>query len=159
MASQSHKTPQVRFKPTPLLYCITHNLLACLDPSLKSDISTMYVNNKQMFYYKKMDSTLRYRIGREVNRPSKNRQILSNAISILTLKYDMQLLPQDNDQDMADSSCPTNLKRGQLTIQQSIQQKKMRSNLQSEHQSYANQDTWLGFQTMELLAIDNDIPP
>jgi hypothetical protein len=59
---------------------------------------------------------------------------------------------------MADSSSPTNLKRGQLTIQQSIQQKKTRSDLQSEHQSYANQDIWLGFQAMELLAIDNDIP-
>jgi hypothetical protein len=59
---------------------------------------------------------------------------------------------------MADSSSPTNLKSGQLTIQQSIQQKKTKSDLQSEHQSYANQDIWLGFQTMELLAIDNDIP-
>jgi hypothetical protein len=71
----------------------------------------------------------------------------------------MQLLPQDNDQNMADSSSPTNLKRGQLTIQQSIQQKKTKSDLRSEHQSYANQDIWLGFQAMELLAIDNDIPP
>jgi hypothetical protein len=60
---------------------------------------------------------------------------------------------------MADSSSPTNLKRGQLTIQQSIQQKKTKSDLRSEHQSYANQDIWLGFQAMELLAIDNDIPP
>jgi hypothetical protein len=71
----------------------------------------------------------------------------------------MQLLPQNNDQDMADSNSPMNLKRGQLTIQQSLQQKKTRSDLQSEHQSYANQDMWLGFQAMELLAIDNDIPP
>jgi hypothetical protein len=59
---------------------------------------------------------------------------------------------------MADSSSPTNLKRGQLTIQQSTQPKKTRNDLQSEHQNYANQELWLGFQTMELLAKDNDIP-
>jgi SOS response regulatory protein OraA/RecX len=71
----------------------------------------------------------------------------------------MSMPPQDNDQDMADFSSPTNLKRGQLTIQQSIQQKKTKSDIQSEHHKYANQDIWLGFQTMELLAIDNDTPP
>jgi ABC-type Zn2+ transport system substrate-binding protein/surface adhesin len=67
--------------------------------------------------------------------------------------------PQDNDQDMVDSSSPTNHKKGQLTIQQSIQQKKMKNDLQSKHHKYTNQHLWLSFQAMELLAIDNDIPP
>jgi hypothetical protein len=159
MASHSNKSPQVRFKPTPLISCIIHNLLACLDLPLKPDYSILYENIKQKSYYKTKGSTLRYKIEREANRPSKYKQGFLKVISILTLKHDMQLISQDNDQDMADSSSSTNLKRGQLTIQQSIQQKKMRSDLQSEHQSSANQDIWLGFQAMELLAIDQDIPP
>jgi hypothetical protein len=60
---------------------------------------------------------------------------------------------------MADSSSPTNNKWGQLNIQLSNQQKKTKSDLQSEHASYANQDIWLGFQAMELIAIDDEIPP
>jgi hypothetical protein len=71
----------------------------------------------------------------------------------------MSMSQQDNDQYMADSSSPINHKRGQLTIQQSIQQNRTKSDLQFEHHKYANQDLWLGFQTMELLAIDNDTPP
>jgi hypothetical protein len=71
----------------------------------------------------------------------------------------LSMPPQDNDQDMVDSSSPTNHKKGQLTIQQSIQQKKMKNDLQSKHHKYTNQHLWLSFQAMELLAIDNDTPP
>ena len=66
---------------------------------------------------------------------------------------------QDLNLDMADSSSPPNHKRAQLTIPHSILQKKKRSELQSEHARYANQDIWLGFQTMELLAKDVEILP
>jgi hypothetical protein len=52
----------------------------------------------------------------------------------------MQLFPQNNDQDMADSNSPTNHKKGQLTIQQSMHQKKRKIDVQSEHHKYANQD-------------------
>ena len=59
---------------------------------------------------------------------------------------------------MADSSSPQNNKRAQLQIQLPIQQKKTRSDLQSEQTRYANQDIWLGFQTMELIAEANGEP-
>ena len=59
---------------------------------------------------------------------------------------------------MANSSSSTNNKRSQLPIQLSNQQKKTRSDLQSEHARYASQDIWLGFQTMELIAIANEAP-
>jgi hypothetical protein len=64
---------------------------------------------------------------------------------LLTLNYVAKLTVQDHDQDMADSSSPTNNKRGQLNIQLSNQQKKTKSDLQSEHARYTNQDIWLGF--------------
>jgi hypothetical protein len=161
MASHSHKSPQVRSKPTPFIFlsiCIC-NFLTCLVFPLNPKHFTAYENIKQISFYTTMGSTLQYKIGREANWSPRCIQILSKTISTLTLQHDMQLPPHDNDQDMADSSSSTNLKRGQLTIQQSIQQKKTRSDLQSEHQSYANQDIWLGFQAMELLAINNGIPP
>ena len=54
----------------------------------------------------------------------------------------------------------TNNKQGQLINQQSNQKKKKKkSDLQSEHARYANQDIWFGFQAMELLVTDAEIPP
>jgi hypothetical protein len=65
---------------------------------------------------------------------------------------------QDLDQDMADSSSPTNNKRGQLSLYQPSQQKKTRNAPQTEHDRYASQDLWLGFQALELIAKDNEVP-
>jgi hypothetical protein len=59
---------------------------------------------------------------------------------------------------MADSSSPSKNKRGQLTIHQPIQQKKTRNDTQVDHAKYASQDLWFGFQAMELIASDNNIP-
>jgi hypothetical protein len=158
MASHSHKTPQVCFKLYPFFSVITYNLLAYLDPAINPVLFTSHIKTNQVHSHSTMGSTLQYNIGREASQPPKNTQILPKSISMLTLQYVMHLPSQDDDQDMADSSSPTNLKRGQLTIQQSTQPKKTRNDLQSEHQNYANQELSLGFQTMELLAIDNDIP-
>jgi hypothetical protein len=46
-------------------------------------------------------------------------------------------------------------KRGQLPNKLTNQQKKTRSDLQLEHARYTSQDIWLGFQAMELIAIDS----
>ena len=73
--------------------------------------------------------------------------------------YDVQFDNlQENDQDMADSSSPPNHKRSQLVIHQSSQQKKTRNDTQTESNKHSNQDLWFGFQTMELIAKDNNTP-
>jgi hypothetical protein len=136
MASRSHKTPQVRFKLYPFFSVITCNLLAYLDPAINPVQFTRHIKTNQTHSHSTMGSTLRYNIRREASQPPKH----PKSISKLTLQYVMHLPSQDDDQDMADSSSPTNLKRGQLTIQQSTQPKKTRNDLQIEHQNYANQE-------------------
>ena len=59
---------------------------------------------------------------------------------------------------MANSSSPPNHKRSQLHIQLANHQKKRKNDLQSEHAKSASQDIWLGFQAMELIAIENEAP-
>ena len=103
-------------------------------------------------------STLWYKIGREAKQPPIQIKQKLQANSILTWNYFAKPLIQEYDLDMADSNSPPNLKRTQLQIQLSNQQKKTRSDFQSDHTRYANQDIWLGFQTMELIAAANDAP-
>jgi hypothetical protein len=67
-----------------------------------------------------------------------------------------QRATQDYDQDMADSSSPQSNKCGQLSNQLINQQKKIRSDLQSEHAQYTSQDIWLSFQAMELITKDSE---
>jgi hypothetical protein len=115
----------------------------------------LYTDNSPIAQYCAENQLARTRITARVIRANTQlaRTVSNNMAS------PSQRTSQDNDQDMADSSSPINHKRGQLTIQLPIQQKKTKSDLQSEHHKYANQDLWLGFQTMELLTIDNDTPP
>jgi hypothetical protein len=47
----------------------------------------------------------------------------------------------------------------QLTQQKRTRKKRTRSELQAEQSKYANQSLWLGFQTMELIAVENNILP
>jgi hypothetical protein len=60
---------------------------------------------------------------------------------------------------MTDSNSPNNNKRSQLVLHPHSQQKKTRSDLQSDHTKHTSQDIWLRFQTMELIAANKDIPP
>jgi hypothetical protein len=60
---------------------------------------------------------------------------------------------------MANSSSPSSTKRSQLIIHPNNQPKKTRCDLHSDHAKYANQNLWLGFQAMELLAKDIETPP
>jgi hypothetical protein len=82
---------------------------------------------------------------------------------LLILHHNASPTLQDNDHDMTDSSSPTNNKRGQMVIQLTQQKrtrkKRTRSELQAEQSKYANQSLWLGFQTMELIAVENNILP
>ena len=105
-----------------------------------------------------MGSTHRYRIGREAQWPPirTNKNMYANLL--LTWCY-IEISPAQNyDHDMADSSSPINNNCSNLQIQLYLQQKKKKSALQSDHTSYTSQDIWLGFQTMELTAIDNEVP-
>ena len=102
---------------------------------------------------------LRYEIVRQARWPSEHMNNTPTTNLLLTLCYATNLIVQEFDQDMTDSSSPPSHKRIHLTNQQSNQYKKTKSDLQSEHARYVNQDIWLGFQTMELLATDAEIPP
>lgn len=104
-------------------------------------------------------SNMRYEIVRKVNWPSTCMRNKSTANILLIQTCVAKMSEQDYDLDMADSSSLPSHKRAQLTLQQSNHQKKTKNDLQSEHAHYANHDIWLGFQTMELLAKEADIPP
>ena len=154
MASHSHRSSQVS---TKLFFFVGSNsfIYHFYTPNLKLPIPRKHSKkiSKRKSKCTAKGSTLRYRIGREAIKPPKSMYKNLKTNLILTLRCSMSMPPHDNDQDMAKSSSSSNLKRGQLTIQQSIQQKIMKSDLQFEHHKYANQNIWLGFQTMELLAI------
>jgi hypothetical protein len=106
-----------------------------------------------------MGKTQRYEIVRYALTPQIEPHTKTKDNPMLTLKCNIPLNLQDQDHDMADSSSPTSNKRSQLIIHQHSQQKKTRCNLQADHDKYANQTFWLGFQTLELLAKDNAIQP
>ena len=76
---------------------------------------------------------------------------------LLILHHNVLPTMHDNDHNMTDSSSPTNNKTGQLVIQL-IHQKRTRNDLQAEHSKYADQSLWLGFQTMEVIAMENNTP-
>ena len=65
---------------------------------------------------------------------------------------------QESDQDMAESSSPTNNKRSQIVIHQSSQQKKLRNATSTEPDNSTHQALWFGFHNMELIAKDNNAP-
>ena len=105
-----------------------------------------------------MDQNLRYEIGRQAKWQSTRIKQNSKTKLLITLICVATSLVQEYDHDIADSSLPPNHKISQLPIQLSSQQKKTRSELQSKHARYSNQDIWLGFHTMELIAKTNDTP-
>jgi hypothetical protein len=101
-----------------------------------------------------MGKTQRYEIIRHAPKTQTKPNTKTKDITILTLKYYIPLCLQDQDHDMADSSSPSNNKRSPLIIHQHSQPKKTRCDLQADHDQYANQALWLGFQMLELLAKD-----
>ena len=101
---------------------------------------------------------LRYEIGSKAIWPPTSPRQTSQINTLLTMKYDDIAIAQECDFVMADSSSLPSHKRSQLPIQLSIQQKKTKSDLQSEYARYTNQDIWLGFQAMELIATENEAP-
>jgi hypothetical protein len=106
-----------------------------------------------------MGKTQRYEIVRYALTPQIEPHTKTKDNPMLTLKCNIPLNLQDQDHDMADSSSPTSNKRSQLIIHQHSQQKKTRCNLQADHDKYASQTLWLGFQTLGLLAKDNATQP
>ena len=83
-------------------------------------------------------STLQSKIGREAKQPPINIKQKLQADSLLTWNYFAKPLIQEYDLDMVDSSSPANHKQSHLHIQMPNQQKKTRSDLQSNHTRYAN---------------------
>jgi hypothetical protein len=151
MASPSYRNSQVR---TKLLSFAKFFLLVCYAPTsnIRPNVSSKH---KQKCVFK--GATQRSKIVREANWPPGNTQKKPNTNQKLAMCYTTSVNSQDNDQDMADSSSPSNNKRGQFTIHQPTQQKKTRNDMQADHVKYASQDLWFGFQAMELTASDNNI--
>jgi hypothetical protein len=86
----------------------------------------MYQATRNKNVYTK-GATQQSKIVREANWPPGNTQKKPNTNQKLAMCYTISVNSQDNDQDMADSSSPSKNKRGQLTIHQPIQQKKIRN--------------------------------
>jgi hypothetical protein len=118
MASYSNKAAQVRPKPTSLIlypfpacYPCSYNFLACYVQLTNMKTHAPYMPYKKLKYATN-GPTLQYEIIREANWPPISMKQTSKTNLLLTLNYVVKLTVQDHDQDMADSSSPTNNKRG-----------------------------------------------
>jgi hypothetical protein len=150
MASPSLRETHVSIKPYPCQYfphCLLYIVIAYT--SLKG------IRNKYTHKSNIKGAIQRYEIVQNAIRPP----IKPKANPILTMRHIILIQTQDLDQDMTDSSSPANNKRGQLSLYLPSQQKKTRNATQTEHDRYANQDLWLGFPLLELIAQDNEVPP
>lgn len=177
MASHSNKTPQVSFEPhsyitvltfsydvfiTNLILCKT-NQKKCLDVLITTHIA-IFKNqlsskiNHSIINITNKGTTLRYEIGSKTlkTQPHSTTQKMQPT---LTPGSNTILQSQEQDHDMAESNLPLGTKRSQLIIHPNNQPKKTRCDLHSDHTKYANQNLWLGFQAMELLAKDTKTPP
>ena len=154
MTSHSNKTLQVSFQPFSLLTCF---LIFSYNVNFTNSMKCNVYQNKHK--HTKIGKTQQYEIIRFALTPQIKPHIKTKDNPMLTLKCNILLHLQDQDHDMADSSSSTSNKRSQLTIHQHSQQKKTRCDLQANHDKYANQTLWLGFQTLECLAKDNAIQP
>jgi hypothetical protein len=176
MASHN-KTPQVSSKPPSYITILTFsyddsttNLISCKinqKECFATLISSHTVISKNQLSSKinqsetnttAMGTTLRYEIVSEILKPQPNSNVQKTQ-STLIPGSNTFLQSQDQDHDMADSSSPSRTKRSQVIIHPNNQQKKTRCDLHSDHAKYANQNLWLGFQTMELLAKDTETLP
>ena len=130
MALHSNQVIQVRLYP---IYSIPYPCLGC--HSYLCEFNTyqaqLYPIRTSIHHklYKKYENSaigpnLQSEIARKAKWPSACMKKNSTINLLLTWNYIVKLIIQDHDQDMADSSSPTNNKRGQLTNQQSNQQKK-----------------------------------
>ena len=163
MTSSSHKATQVSYKPNPcnfhlfLVCSCNNNLISYQFWMTKVEIKIPH-NTSKYPKYANTGHNLRYEIGRETKQPPANKKQKLQVMLTLIVHYVATSLVQEYDHDMTDSSSLPNHKRTQLHIQLSNLQKKTRSDLQPERAQYTNQDIWLGFHTMELLATDNEAP-
>jgi hypothetical protein len=149
MASHSNMSPQVSLQTFPFFTC---DIFSSYTVNLKNSLKCKMYQNKHR--HKKMGKTQRYEIVRHALKTQTKPHTKTKDITMLTLKCYIPPCLQDQDHDMADSSSPNNNKRSQLIIHQHSQPKKTRCDLQADHDKYASQTLWLGFQTLELLAKD-----
>ena len=130
MATSSHRTHQVSFKPNSLIF---HIMFACYIATLCPFVYLPHLVNTKNHTLQKireqsenviLRQTLRFKIGREATWLPTNRKQNYQANILPTQSWAVTLPVQEHDQDMADSSSPQNNKRAQLQIQLPIQQKK-----------------------------------
>lgn len=165
MASYSNLALQV--SPLPKLklsfqfycYSCSYDLPVLQSRYLNINISRHQELNRKKHKNLVLGSNLQYEIARKTRwSPGCTNKTPTTNLSF-KLYYATHVFSQEYDQDMTESSSPPSHKRFPLPSNNPSNTKKTKSDLQSEHARYANQDIWLGSQTMELLAKDAKIPP
>lgn len=135
MEPPSHKHLQVRTKPS--LDVTFHSFMHCVF------LSCTQINNRYKLKYKHTTPGVmqRYEIVASADWPpgSKNKGKKLKTNQKLIMYHVKSANFQESDQDMAESSSPTNNKRSQIVIHQSSQQKKLRNATSTEPDNSTHQ--------------------